>query len=96
MLQLIVAGSGLQELSIENRIVEVILDLAISLLLCEEWLVFAEVALDLLFFLLFDCSGPSLELFCLHFLSCFHDLDRVGRYVPSLLVQLFPESLSLF
>ena len=96
MLQLIVTSRGLKELSIENRVVEVILNLAISLFLREEWLVFTEVALDLLSFLLLYCSGPSLELLCLHFLSCFHDLDRIRRYVSGLLVQLFPESLSLF
>ena len=78
VLQLIVTSRGLKELSIENRVVEVILNLAISLFLREEWLVFTEVALDLLSSLLLYCSGPSLELLCLHFLSCFHDLDRVG------------------
>ena len=96
VLQLIVASRGLQKLSIENRVVEVILNLTISLFLCEEWLVFAEVALDLLSSLLLYCSGPSLELLCLHFLSCFHDFDRIRGYVSGLLVQLFPESLSLF
>ena len=96
MLQLIVTSRGLKELSIENRVVEVILDLAISLFLREEWLVFTEVALDLLSFLLLYCSGPSLKLLRLHFLASFHDLNRVRGYISGLLVQLFPESLSLF